>query len=167
MFPVQAKHFRTIEAALDEARQPIKGEGAMQEYEAYYVLPTGRRLRFTTEGGEWPYSGLKNRPIQAMATADFVPFAEAMLVQILWENVDRVIAGDIVPIVLIHDEIDIETSADLLADVRQWFRRIETQLVPALNNFYKLDPPFDLPLVLECGAGRSWHDSKQDTNKLP
>jgi DNA polymerase I-like protein with 3'-5' exonuclease and polymerase domains len=167
MFPVQAKHFHTIEAALNEARQPIKGEGAMQEYEAYYVLPTGRRLRFTTEGGEWPYSGMKNRPIQALATGDFVPFAEMLYVALLWENIELILSGDILPIGVAHDEIDTDVSDKARPIVRQWWHRIQRQLVPALNKFYSLDPAFDLPLVIECGAGRTWAEAKKDENAVP
>lgn len=164
LFPVAAKVFRQVQAALNRDRVAIPGGGGLQQYQALYRLPSGRRLMFRTdpETGAFGFTEMKNRPIQSLATADFVPFAESELVRWLWTNIELLISGDLRIVCVVHDEIVFEVNDISLPRVADFLRGLSRDMVSRMNDTYRLSPVFDLPLAIEAGLGYSWEEAKKD-----
>lgn len=146
-------------------------ESGLPHSEAMYTTPSGRRLWFRTypeQPKPWlkhqrltdfSYTQCANRPVQSFATADIVPLAEAMVMsefrKLGWGILDH-----IKPMLSVHDELVFECKISHLDELRNLLRRVESNLVPALNKQFMLDPPFDLPLKIEIGVGPSWAEAK-------
>jgi len=131
-----------------------------------YRLPSGRKITFRQEPSrwrkteaEWPYSKLKNYPVQGFATGDI----EACGVILLFDAIRELnLLEDVHFVNEVHDEtvLDISTSYIASRILKEVVPDVEKNLGRFVTNMFDLAIPFDLPLKIEGGYGPNWKEAK-------
>lgn len=130
-----------------------------------YVLKTGRKLEFEQELSfrfgsspkpEWPYSKIRNYPVQAFSTGDLVPAWAALLyvakTYLMEENFFS-------PMILIHDEIVVECKKDRAEDTQDLLVALGEVALPELYLEWT-GMELKCPLTVETKVGNNWKEVK-------
>jgi len=132
-----------------------------------YLLPSGRKITFRQEPSkweifptaEWPYSKLKNYPVQGFATGDI----EACGVILLFDAIRELnLLEDVLFVNEVHDETVLDISTEYIANriIKEVVPNVERNLGRFVTNMFNLATPFELPLKIEGGYGPNWKEAK-------
>jgi DNA polymerase I-like protein with 3'-5' exonuclease and polymerase domains len=156
---------KVVEPALLAAKKPLrKIDDPGQFWQSMYELPTGRLIHFETPRPGFPprfaVPEMKNRPIQSIATADYVPFTESLQLEWLAKRPQLLIDGDVMPIAMVHDETVFDVSQGKgESAMRAMFKWLQMEAIKRYNEYFSID--FDLPIALQMGFGDSWLSAKE------
>lgn len=168
--PTLAKFYKAVESQLIASKKPTrKIDEPGQFWKAMYELPTGRWLHFETPIPGFPprfsVPQMKNRPIQSIATADFVPFTEMLQLEWLMQHPHLLINGDVKVIAMVHDETVYDVSKGVgEAAVREMFVWVQSEVFRRFNAYFGIN--FDLPAALQMGFGSSWLEAKESAGPV-
>ena len=117
-------------------------------------LPTGRQYAFpyaerTPWGGSTYGTQIKNYPVQGFATADIVPLACINIYKLMREKKVKSLL-----INTVHDSIVADVYPGEEDAVREIFNKGTADVIPALNQYYKIN--FNVPLDTELKIGYDW-----------
>lgn len=127
-----------------------------------FTQPTGRKIYVEevpskwTRTMEWPYTCLKNYPVQSLAY-DIVSVARIAF----FDEIRRLgLGAEILMVNEVHDEIVFDVASTVSFEVfESVVNNVSKRLPQILKNMYGFDIE-DLPLVLEIGWGNNWKEAK-------
>lgn len=161
------QYIHDISEALDlYAERLDRDDSGKRRYGNYIYQPTGRRIWLETAPSktyptgeleqEWPYTKMRNYPVQSLA-ADIVSVARILFYDVIQE---RMLQDKLLMINEVHDEIVFDLDNVATSEFQRVVDLVQERLLGELEYRFNLDKPFDLPLVLETGVGKTWREAK-------
>jgi len=153
-YPTAWAYYKRVKGGLTDIKHYFDPLTGHQESRGYFTQPSGRRLGFKTKKARWPYTELRNRPIQSFATADCVGVAEAEVVR---ELVRKDSLSSVRIIHTVHDELVFEVHTDAVSLFKEY---LEGPLARKVCDYIYHTTGHRVPIVLNVTTGDTWRECK-------
>ncbi len=153
-YPIAWGYWRKVKANITGITSFFDPTTGQTENMGHVEQVSGRWLGFKTKKKRWPYTELRNRPIQSFATADCVGVAEAEVVK---ELVRRDALTWVRVIHTVHDELVFEVHESV---VILWKQYLEGPLAKQVKHYIHDATGHVVPIVLNVTVGDNWRDTK-------